>query len=135
MERKMHSRSLNQLNMPYGRELNRRYKAGDENIFGRRRKPKHIYVYYLNKRIKRQIKSLTCIHKSVYLTVNWSDMKVIKDTPKGTPKEDMDVVSYMEDKYPEMTSEFQKIQREQYELFLHKQHDYGPQNIVLVRCW
>ena len=45
-------------------------------------------------------------------------MKVIKDTPKGTPKED--IVSYMEDKYPDMTSEFQKIQREQYELFLHK---------------
>ena len=56
-------------------------------------------------------------------------MKVIKDTPKGTPKED--IVSYMEDKYPEMTSEFQKIQREQYELFLHKQHDYGPQNIAV----
>jgi len=56
-------------------------------------------------------------------------MKVIKDTPKGTPKED--VVSYMEDKYPEMTAEFQKIQREQYELFLHKQHDYGPQNIAV----
>ena len=56
-------------------------------------------------------------------------MKVIKDTPKGTPKED--VVSYMEDKYPEMTSEFQMIQREQYELFLHKQHDYGPQNIAV----
>ena len=54
-------------------------------------------------------------------------MKVIKDTPKGTPKED--IVSYMEDKYPDMTSEFQKIQREQYELFLHKQHDYGPGNI------
>ena len=56
-------------------------------------------------------------------------MKVIKDTPKGTPKED--VVSYMEDKYPEMTSEFKKIQRDQYELFLHKQHDYGPQNIAV----
>ena len=56
-------------------------------------------------------------------------MKTIKDTPKGTPKED--IVSYMEDKYPEMTSEFQKIQREQYELFLHKQHDYGPQNIAV----
>ena len=56
-------------------------------------------------------------------------MKVINDTPKGTLKED--VVSYMEDKYPEMTSEFQKIQREQYELFLHKQHDYGPQNIAV----
>ena len=58
-------------------------------------------------------------------------MKVINDTPKGTPKENKDVVSYMEDKYPEMTSEFQKIQREQYELFLHKQHDYGPQNIAV----
>ena len=56
-------------------------------------------------------------------------MKVIKDTPKGTPKED--VVSFMEDKYPEMTSEFKKIQKEQYELFLHKQHDYGPQNIAV----
>ena len=58
-------------------------------------------------------------------------MKVINDTPKGTPKEDTDVISYMENKYPEMTSEFQKIQREQYELFLHKQHDYGPQNIAV----
>ena len=28
-----------------------------------------------------------------------------------------------------MTKEFKKIQREQYELFLHKQHDYGPGNI------
>ncbi len=28
-----------------------------------------------------------------------------------------------------MTEEFKKIQREQYELFLHKQHDYGPGNI------
>ena len=28
-----------------------------------------------------------------------------------------------------MTQEFKKIQREQYELFLHKQHDYGPGNI------
>ena len=58
-------------------------------------------------------------------------MKVIKDTSKGTEEEYTDIVSYMEDKYPEMTSEFQKIQREQYELFLHKQHDYGPQNIAV----
>ena len=28
-----------------------------------------------------------------------------------------------------MTSEFKKLQREQYELFCHKQHDYGPANI------
>ena len=63
-------------------------------------------------------------------------MKVIKETPKGISNEEWaeeytDIVSYMEEKYPEMTSEFQKIQREQYELFLHKQHDYGPQNIAV----
>ena len=56
--KEMHSRSLNQLDRPYGRELNRRYKAGDENIFWKKTNPKHIYVYYLNKRIKRQIKKL-----------------------------------------------------------------------------
>ena len=56
--REMHSRSLNQHRRPYGRELNRRYKAGDENIFWKKTKPKHIYVYYLNKKIKRQIKKL-----------------------------------------------------------------------------
>ena len=58
-------------------------------------------------------------------------MKVINDTPKGTSKieEYTDIVSYMEKKYPKMTSEFKKIQQEQYELFLHKQHDYGPGNI------
>ena len=62
--KEMHSRSLNQLDRPYGRELNRRYKAGDENIFWKNTNPKHIYVYYLNKRIKRQIKSLTLTRKS-----------------------------------------------------------------------
>ena len=62
--KEMHSRSLNQLDSPYGRELNRRYKAGDKNIFWKNTKPKHIYVYYLNKRIKRQIKSLTLTRKS-----------------------------------------------------------------------
>ena len=51
--------------------------------------------------------------------------KVIKDKPTSK----VDVVSYMEKKYPQMTSEFKRIQREQYELFLHKQHDYGPGNI------
>ena len=54
--REMHSRSLNQKDRPYGRELKRRYDAGDENIFFKKRKPKHIYTYYLNKKIKRQIK-------------------------------------------------------------------------------
>ena len=53
-----HSRSLNQDKRPYGRELKRRYDAGDKDIFFKNRKPKHIYVYYLNKKIKRQIKRL-----------------------------------------------------------------------------
>ena len=56
--KEMHSRSFNHLDRPYGRELNRRYKAGDENIFWKNTNPKHIYVYYLNKRIKRQKKNL-----------------------------------------------------------------------------
>ena len=55
-------------------------------------------------------------------------MKVIKDTPHSNPSTD-DIVSQMEKEWPEMTKEFKKIQREQYELFLHKQHDYGPGNI------
>ena len=39
------------------------------------------------------------------------------------------IIEQMEREWPEMTEEFKKIQREQYELFLHKQHDYGPGNI------
>ena len=52
----------------------------------------------------------------------------IKDTPKSEPTSD-NVVELMEKEWPEMTKEFKKIQREQYELFCHKQHDYGPGNI------
>tara|TARA_B100000085_G_scaffold1753_1_gene1653 strand:- start:617 stop:1066 length:450 start_codon:yes stop_codon:yes gene_type:complete len=40
-----------------------------------------------------------------------------------------DIVAMMEQEWPEMTTEFKKLQREQYELFCHKQHDYGPGNI------
>ena len=39
-----------------------------------------------------------------------------------------DIVSLMENEWPEMTSEFRRLQKEQYELFCHKQHDYGPGN-------
>ena len=56
-------------------------------------------------------------------------MKLIKDTPKGTSEAEYDVVKKMEEEWPEMTKEFKKIQKAQYELFLHKQHDYGPGNI------
>jgi hypothetical protein len=34
-----------------------------------------------------------------------------------------------EEKYPEMTKEFKKIMREQYDLFCKKQLNYGPNNI------
>ena len=52
----------------------------------------------------------------------------IKDTPKSEPTTD-NVVQLMEKEWPEMTKEFKKLQREQYELFCHNQHDYGPGNI------
>jgi hypothetical protein len=58
--------------------------------------------------------------------------KVIKES--SVMKEyarDIDEQAYaqMEKEWPQMTKEFKKIQREQYELFLNKQHDYGPGNI------
>ena len=52
----------------------------------------------------------------------------IKEAPKSEPTTD-NIVSLMEKEWPEMTKEFKKIQRAQYELFCHKQHDYGPGNI------
>ena len=52
----------------------------------------------------------------------------IKDTAKSEPTSD-NIVAKMENEWPEMTTEFKKLQREQYELFCHKQHDYGPGNI------
>tara|TARA_B100000287_G_scaffold238305_1_gene224165 strand:+ start:231 stop:602 length:372 start_codon:yes stop_codon:yes gene_type:complete len=51
----------------------------------------------------------------------------IKETDKtGT---DHPVVEQMEKEWPEMTTEFKRLQKEQYELFCKKQHDYGPGNI------
>jgi len=53
----------------------------------------------------------------------------IKETDLTTSKSSDEIISQMEAEWPLMTKEFKKIQREQYELFLHKQHDYGPGNI------
>ena len=59
-------------------------------------------------------------------------MKVIKESKSlnevGNSKS-ASVVKQMEKEWPEMTAEFKRLQREQYELFLKKQHDYGPGNI------
>ena len=40
-----------------------------------------------------------------------------------------DIVEQMEEDWPKMTTEFKRLQQVQYELFLRKQHDYGPGNI------
>jgi len=62
-------------------------------------------------------------------------MKVIKDSKSKKEVNSYltgdggDIVTMMEKEWPQMTAEFRKLQREQYELFLHKQHDYGPGNI------
>ena len=42
-----------------------------------------------------------------------------------------DIVELMEEDWPEMTIEFKRLQQVQYELFLRKQHDYGPGNIAV----
>ena len=57
-------------------------------------------------------------------------MKVIKDTKNMSKVAKVEsVIEQMELEWPEMTKEFKRLQKEQYELFLHKQHDYGPGNI------
>ena len=57
-------------------------------------------------------------------------MKSIKEAKSVSYTESVHpVVEQMEKEWPEMTAEFKRLQREQYELFLKKQHDYGPGNI------
>ena len=53
----------------------------------------------------------------------------IKETELGVNEDSHPVVGQMEQEWPEMTKEFKRLQREQYELFCRKQHDYGPGNI------
>ena len=53
----------------------------------------------------------------------------IKERELLVNTERLTILEQMEKDWPNMTQEFKKIQREQYVLFLHKQHDYGPGNI------
>ena len=53
----------------------------------------------------------------------------IKERELLANTERLTIIEQMEKDWPKMTQEFKKIQREQYVLFLHKQHDYGPGNI------
>ena len=41
----------------------------------------------------------------------------------------INAVKFVEDKYPETTKEFRRLQQEQYRVFCEKQMDYGPGNI------
>ena len=61
-------------------------------------------------------------------------MSTIKENDLTMTENDLTVtkhpiVEQMEKEWPEMTGEFKRLQREQYELFCRKQHDYGPGNI------
>jgi len=68
--------------------------------------------------------------KEAKTKVEWSGTHSHQITDEVVDKQKkMSIVEQMEREWPEMTEEFKKIQREQYELFLHKQHDYGPGNI------
>jgi|TARA_B100001964_G_C14039701_1_gene512096 hypothetical protein len=49
-----HSRSLSQPVKPYSIEIRRRWEAKDPNVFFVDREPKHKYVYYLDKRLRRK---------------------------------------------------------------------------------
>ena len=53
--REYHPRSMNNKHRPYGRELKRRYDNKDENIFYIDKKPKNIFAYYLNKKLKKKM--------------------------------------------------------------------------------
>ena len=53
----------------------------------------------------------------------------IKETELGVTEDIHPVVEQMEQEWPVMTKEFKRLQKQQYELFLKKQHDYGPGNI------
>ena len=49
----------------------------------------------------------------------------IKERELDVSEDTHPVVEQMEKEWPKMTKEFKRLQREQYELFCRKQHDYG----------
>ena len=59
-------------------------------------------------------------------------MKVIKESKSlnvVSNSKSASIIKQMEKEWPEMTKEFKRLQKEQYELFCRKQMDYGPKNI------
>jgi hypothetical protein len=62
--KKFHARSMNQKQKPYGRELKRRWEnkeghsfwdSEETDMYYQDTKPKNIYVYYLNKKVKKKL--------------------------------------------------------------------------------
>ncbi len=60
---------------------------------------------------------------------NMAEMIRESKNKKEVNSKSASIIKQREKEWPEMTKEFKRLQREQYELFLHKQHDYGPGNI------
>ena len=66
------------------------------------------------------------------MQIKEKELGVIEDMKNNSSKKQNkkeDIITMMEREWPVMTAEFRRLQREQYQLFLHKQHDYGPGNI------
>jgi len=63
--------------------------------------------------------------------VKWSGSQMIPSEKVMNEHKKMSIIEQMEEDWPEMTTEFKRLQQVQYELFLHKQHDYGPGNIAV----
>ena len=63
--------------------------------------------------------------------VKWSGSQMIPSEKVMNEHKKMSIIEQMEEEWPEMTTEFKRLQQVQYELFLHKQHDYGPGNIAV----
>jgi hypothetical protein len=63
------------------------------------------------------------------MNIKERELETQVDDPVDDPERKLSIVKQMEQEWPEMTSEFKKLQREQYVLFCNKQHDYGPGNI------
>ena len=60
---------------------------------------------------------------------NMAEMIRESKNKKEVNSKSTSIIKQMEKEWPEMTKEFKRLQREQYEFFLHKQHDYGRGNI------
>lgn len=66
----------------------------------------------------------------MFILYNKSQIIMAEEKPQT-----IDAIKQCEEMYPEMTKEFKKILKDNYELFCRKQLNYGPDNIsVGTRC-